>query len=325
MNVLFARLGSKFSQFYFFLLIFVVALSGSTTRSEAQTAPTNVQVSGTVLQTTVHRLGVNLGDNGYYDSAQMLKNLVFENPGFEGLQYRVIFKCSVVTGNTCQDDNQWNGQLTGFWNGGTYLVLSGNAAGTTGKVVSQVGASTCKSCGPVFTFDQNVNLTKGDFFSVSTYVPGAGDTSWATDTGGGGAITTKTTDLSPNTPGKQAMLMSASGAGQYAKLTEGFETWQNLSFIQLNGAFEVTFRAKGMGGNNQLAVSVQRLQGTNAPYLNKTLTLRDSDIVTDIRAVQWASPGRGAVLPCKSARLGARLLPVRRRISLRIGPLIRMM
>jgi len=238
--------------------------------------PTNIQVASAVQQASVHRLGVNLGDNGYYDSAQIMKNLIFENPGFEGLKYRVIFHCTEVTANTCQDDNQWNGQPAGFWNGGSYRVITGTAAGTTGTVVSNTAASTCKSCGPTFQFDKNVGLADGDYFSVSTYVPGSGDASWAIDTGSGGTVTTETTDLSPNTPGKQAMLLSASGTGQYAKLTQGFETWKNLSFIQLNGAFQITLRAKGVGGNNQLLVTAQRLQGSNAAWVNQKLTLTNA-------------------------------------------------
>src|ERR1700676_2381120 len=89
--------------------------------------PTNIQVASTVQQASVFRLGVNLGDNGYYDSAQIMKNLIFENPGFEGLKYRVIFHCATVTANTCQDDNQWNAQPAGFWNGGSYRVITGTA------------------------------------------------------------------------------------------------------------------------------------------------------------------------------------------------------
>src|SRR5579859_2501326 len=237
---------------------------------------TNIQVTSTVQQASVNRLGVNLGDNGYWDSAQIMKNLIFENPGFEGLKYRVIFHCSVVTANTCQNDNQWNAQPANFWAGGGYLVVSGNAAGTTGTIVSNTAASSCTSCGPSFQFDKSVGLAVGDYFSAEIYVPGAGDASWAIDTGSGGTVTTETTDLSPNTPGKQAMLLSASGTGQYAKLTQGFETWQNLSFIQLNGTFEVTFRAKGVGGNNQLSVSAQRLQGSNPAWLSQTLTLTNA-------------------------------------------------
>jgi hypothetical protein len=215
--------------------------------SRAQSTPTTIQITGAVQQPSVNRLGVNLSDQTYWDSGQMTKNLVFENPGFEGLKYRVIFHCAAVTANTCMDDNQFNAQPANFWTGGSYLVMSGNAAGTTGTMVSNTVAGTCKGCGPTFEFDQNVNLAVGDYFAVSTYIPGSGDAAWSDDVSGGGTISTETTDLSPETPGKQALLLGASGAGQSASVTSGFDTWDGLSFIQLNGNFQLTFRAKGVG------------------------------------------------------------------------------
>src|ERR1035441_2179176 len=82
--------------------------------SSAQT-PTNIQVTSAVQQASVTRLGVNLGDQSFWDSGQIMKNLVWRNPGFEGLSYRSILKCSAVTANTCMDDNQYSGQPTGYW------------------------------------------------------------------------------------------------------------------------------------------------------------------------------------------------------------------
>jgi Chitobiase/beta-hexosaminidase C-terminal domain/Fn3 associated len=247
----------------------------STASSSGQTS-TDIQVTNSVQQSTVHRLGVNLGDQNYWDSGQMMKNLIFENPGFEGLKYRSIFHCAIVTANTCQDDNQYNGQTAGFWNGGSYRVLSGNAAGTLGTIVSNTAPGTCSGCGPTFTFDQSLNLAVGDYFSVLTSIPGSGDAAWGDDVSGGGTITTETTDLSPETPGKQAMLLSASGSGQSAALLEGFDTWSGLSFIQLNGVYEVTFRAKGVGGTNVLNVGLRRLEAGLNAYLSTNVTLTNT-------------------------------------------------
>ena len=52
----------------------------------AQTTPTNIQISNSVVQASTHRLGINLGDQGYWDSGQMMKNLVFTNPRLRGLE-----------------------------------------------------------------------------------------------------------------------------------------------------------------------------------------------------------------------------------------------
>lgn len=253
------------------ILFFLAAES-----SYAQTA-TNIQVTSTVQQATVHRLGVNLGDQTYWDSGQMLKNLVFINPGFEGLKYRSIMRCASVTASTCTDDNDYSPQPTGYWNNATYTVLSGAAAGTTGKVISSTkNPSSCSGCGQIIQFDKNVNMAFQDYVVLTNSFPGKGDVGWWDTTTGGGTISTETTDLSPNTPGKQALLLDASGSGQSAIVTSYFDSMSGLSFIQMNGNFEVTFRARGIKGDQTLNVSVQRLQTGSAPYLSQSIKLKNS-------------------------------------------------
>jgi len=237
--------------------------------------PTNIQVTNVVQQTSPARLGVNLGDQDYWDSGQLMKNLVWRNPGFEAQKFRSILKCASVTANTCTDDNNYSGQPTGFWQGGTYLILSGAHAGVTGTVVqSTKNPSSCGGCGQIVQFDQNINAAVGDYFVVSNSMAGAGDTGWWDSTSGGGTITSETNDISPNSPGKQALVLNASTSGQSSEVSSYFDTYSGISFIQMNGNFEVTFRAKGVGGNNQLNISSQRFGGS--VFLNKTLTLTNA-------------------------------------------------
>ena len=68
-------------------------------------------------------------------------------------------------------------------------------------------------------------------------------------------------------------MLNASGHGQQAGVTSYFDSYTSHSFIQLNGTFQVTFRAKGVGGNNQLYVNVQRNASGLGPYLSQTVTL----------------------------------------------------
>ncbi len=237
--------------------------------------PTNIQVTSVVQQSSPARLGVNLGDQDYWDSGQLMKNLVWRNPGFEAQKFRSILKCAAVTANTCTDDNNYSGQPTGFWQGGTYLILSGAHAGLTGTVVqSTKNPNSCGGCGQIVQFDQNINAAVGDYFVVSNSMPGAGDTGWWDSTSGGGTITSETNDISPNSPGKQALVLNASASGQSSGVASYFDTYSGISFIQMNGNFEVTFRAKGVGGNNQLNISSQRFGGS--VFLNKTLTLTNA-------------------------------------------------
>src|ERR1700730_7280740 len=84
-------------------LLFTMIVLGCVIAHSQSTPVTNIEISNAVQQASVHRLGVNLGDQTYFDSGQIMKNLIFNNPGFEGLRYRMIYKCSKITANSCQD------------------------------------------------------------------------------------------------------------------------------------------------------------------------------------------------------------------------------
>lgn len=264
---------SAWCVFRFNLKFLLILLASSSSFSLAQTA-TNIQVNSTVLQPSVKRLGVNLGDWDYYDSGQILKNLVFANPGFEGLKYRSILHCSAVSGTTCTDDNDYSPQPTGFWTGGTYRVVSGTSAGATGTVKSSTkNTAGCSGCGQIIQFDKTLSLVKGDYVIVTNGFPGTAQSGWLTDLKGNGTLTTEFSDLSSETPGKQALRMTATGSSDSARVTAAYDTMTGLSFLQMNGQYRVSFRAKGVGGSNQLAVSVQRLASGEKPYISQTITL----------------------------------------------------
>ena len=106
-------------------------------------------------------------------------------------------------------------------------------------------------------------------------VPGNAQAGWQTSTSGGASISTDTTDIAPDSPGKQALSISAAASGQSAQRSQGFDTTSGRSFVQLTGTYTFAFKAKGMGGNNQLNVSITRL-GTshgNETFLNQNVTL----------------------------------------------------
>lgn len=268
---------SNLSQSLLLVLTVAGVLAGALT-SDAQTTATNIQMTSTVQQPSVKRLGINLADQTFYDSGQMLKNLIFQNPGFEAEKYRSIMICNAVTANTCTDDNEYSPQPTGFWTGGTYTILSGKSAGMTGSIVASTkNPNSCSGCGQIIQFDQSINASVGDYFVLTNNFPGSGDTGWWDSTSGGGTISSETTDLSPETPGKQALVLGASASGASAAVTQYFDGEDGLSFIQLNGNFAITFRAKGIGGKNQLSVNVTRGEASgNVVYLNQTVTLTNT-------------------------------------------------
>src|ERR1700678_1231618 len=83
-----------------FLLFLVTSLT-----LQSQTTSTNIAIGSTVIQPRVKHLGINLATHNYWDSGQMMQNLVLENPGFEGEIYQSIIQCASGTTTTCVDSD----------------------------------------------------------------------------------------------------------------------------------------------------------------------------------------------------------------------------
>ncbi|WP_446745055.1 chitobiase/beta-hexosaminidase C-terminal domain-containing protein [Silvibacterium acidisoli] len=269
------RVWTKYAQLKYVTIPWLVLLTfvGFTSTLRAQsnaTVPTNIAIGSTVVQPSVTRLGINLGDQDNYDSGQMMKNLVFTNPGFEPMRYRSILQCIVVAGNTCLDANTYNPQPAGFWTGASYYVMSGAQAGTTGTVKT----STTNGSQITVQFDKSLGLAINDYVLVTRAFTNDATDGWATS-GTGATFTSDTTDLSPETPGKQALSVSAIGANANGQLTSYFDSTAGHAFVNMKGNFAITFRAKGLGGTNQVTVNALRLTN-EAAFVAKTVQLTNS-------------------------------------------------
>jgi len=252
-----------------FAIASIAALLASASVSWAQLKSTNSKVSGAVAQTTVNHLGLTLGGAAWVDGAPLLKNLVVNNPGFEEADHRAILRCGAVTADSCQVADSATAEPAGFWNGAHYQVISGRAAGVTGTIVSD----TADGADSVLALGKSLSLTAGNYLSVEQSESGVAG--WSGNVTGGGTITAETADVSPETSGKQALLLSALGRSGSVRLSQEMDAQPNQRKLQLNGAYELSFRAKGVGGNNQLNVSVAREASGNAAYLNKPVALTD--------------------------------------------------
>jgi len=234
---------------------------------------TNIDVGATVIQTGMKRLGMNIDSQNYYDSGQMLRNLTFRNPGFEGETWQSILHCASVTATTCTDGNVWAQWPANFLQGATFEFIYGAALGQTGTIASSAAASPSANTGTTIQFTSiGIPPAVGDFVIVKMTIPGNAQAGWWPNTSGGATLTTDFTDLSPNTIGTQALSITAATAGQSAGVDSYFDSSNTHDFVLLNGSYQITFRAKGAGGNNQLNVSLGRLI-PNGNYFNQTLTL----------------------------------------------------
>jgi alpha-L-arabinofuranosidase len=237
---------------------------------------TNIEVTDAVVQRDVKRLGINIGGQNYYDSGQMLRNLIFNNPGFEGETWQSILQCEGQSATSCTDPNQWNQWPVNFLKGAQFEVISGRANGASGTVTSSTAAdSREKNQGVTIRFQEmNTPPDLDDFILVKKVIPGNAQAGWWTSTTGAAGFTTEFSDISPNSPGRQALKINAISPGASASVSSYFDSLKDHSFVHLNGAYRLSFRAKGLTGNRRLNINLRRMTAV-APeiFLNRALDL----------------------------------------------------
>ena len=236
-------------------------------------SPTDIAVSNTAIQSPVKRFGINLGTLTNYDSGQITKNLLVGNPGFEGQIWNSTIRCHSGTGNSCTDDDIYSGWPANFWAGARYEVFYGTSAGRTGTIVSSTTGGA--GLGVVFTFDTTgVAPAYGDYMIVRMSIPGGAIGGWQASSFGAGVVGDNLTDLPPGTLGKQTAIVTAPGASDSAKIQTSFDSTNTRSFVQLNGTYQLQFKAKGVAGSSQVLVQLNR--GGTISYLNDTINLSNN-------------------------------------------------
>lgn len=240
-------------------------------------AATTITISDRPLVTSVKRFGINLGPGiSFYDDRQMMKELVFRNPGFEGLQYGSVVRCASASATTCVDDDPGAVWPSGFWNGASFEVVSGAARGRTGTIPSSTAAGGGQGVSLQFSAAGTAPST-GDFVVLRRANPAHNAASgWFVMTGGGGSVSGESADLPPDAAGRQSIRLAASAAGQSASISAIFDTTAGQTFLQLNGNHRLTFKARGAGGDNRLTVALRRNAPASTTLLNRTLTLGTS-------------------------------------------------
>ncbi|HXB62011.1 MAG TPA: hypothetical protein VNU94_04060, partial [Acidobacteriaceae bacterium] len=108
--------------------------------SSGSAGVTDIAITDSVLQPAVERLGINLGEQDYFDSGMILKNLVARNPGFEGGSYQSILRCLHADALRCADDNAGSAWPQDFWRGAAYEWITGPLEGHKGTVTGSSAA-----------------------------------------------------------------------------------------------------------------------------------------------------------------------------------------
>ncbi len=231
---------------------------------------TNLRVTNQVILAGVTRLGINLGDQDFYDSGQMLRNLISRNPEFAGMMYRSIFHCQMGGAARCVDMRQGIQFPADFWNGARYEVLMGAAAGQRGSVTGSGAAAG----GYAFALDSGGRaIGAGDWIVVEKNFPDDAGAGWWPTLRGGARLEAEHADLPPGLPVHQALRIEASGAGQSADMNAFFDSTAGISFVHLRGRYRLSFRAKAVSGANVMHVHVGRDVAGVRRYLDEDIRL----------------------------------------------------
>ena len=241
---------------------FVLILLTACTPAAPQPPITTITIGPETLHTHVKRLGINLSGQSFYDSGQMLRNLTFRNPGFEGQTWQSVLHCKSATPTSCTDENQYAVWPVNFLQGARYEFLSGPIRGSSG-IVSASSAATTTQGVTVTLASPPRPPSAGDFILVHIDQPGTAEAGWWPNLQNGATLSTEFHDLSPNTPGKQALRVDASVPNASAAISSYFDSFNNRSFLQLHTPLTLTFRAKAALRPQSLSVKLERLDTTH--------------------------------------------------------------
>lgn len=260
--------------------------------------PTVIDVSQTILHENVIRLGMNLGGETYYDSQQVLKNLISQNPGFEGSQWQSVLRCGRATADTCTDGANSGSWPAGFLDGGTYEVIAGAATGRSGAILHNTAAGN--QTGTTIQFAAGSKpIAVDDIVVVRREFPGNATNGWSPYLGGGATVATEFKDLSPRSPGLQALRINAGRPGEYVALSTYFNSSNSPSYVQLRGPYVLRFRAKGIGNTRTITVKLARTTRDGDVVLferNVALSGNWQDYSLDFNAMESPSAAGGVAL-----------------------------
>ena len=220
---------------------------------------------GSIVQSSTNRIGVNIGSLDYYDSGQILKNLIgATNPGFEPLQQQQIWTLTTAgTATTFTVPDQYDGVPPNYLTGGTFTVIESQSGGAelgcTGSIASNtgpnyplVGQSTYTAPSITVSTPCNASFGVGDIVVMSKSTFPTPESWWESGSRGGvaGTVTggaqllSDTTDLCA-TCGTQSLNMNASAVGSTATAASYFDSENSdNNFVLLNGTYQLSFWAK---------------------------------------------------------------------------------
>jgi hypothetical protein len=233
----------------------------------------SLAVNGNPAIRNIPRIGVNLGTWTPYGAEQYASNIIM-NPGFEPLVDRAIVIVKDSESSGFSDNTDGSARADGFWNNGTFQVLTGKSAGASGKIATSLSKGSNGM--PWFTTSGDAPaLAKGDAISVTRIQTSGVPWCWWIPKTPADSVAINTSDHRPNSPGSSSAELTLQ-PGQSTELDYYWDSEQSKipgrKFLPVNGSWQLSLWARATGGSPSLDVLFSRLNGTPA-WLNQTVNL----------------------------------------------------
>jgi Immunoglobulin domain/Immunoglobulin I-set domain len=280
--------GSQFSVMVSNSVGNVTSSSATLTVNAAQSATTTMTISNTVETGGIDRPGINLGGLANYGSQQLFKSLNYASGGyFPGTYAATTYSCTSGGSNTTttwyNNITDANGYPGNFWADATFVAI--NAATGTSYGSGTITASTANtgSTGITFTLSPAIgapcNPSQNDVLIVRQMGPNGKLAPNQVVNNGNicSGASWNTSDTSPSSTNTLQSLQMPTGCSFtfYTDAVLGNRTNTNASlasqqvnFINLNGSYNATFKAKCLAAGCSVNFSVGRVGGPT--YLAST-------------------------------------------------------
>jgi len=242
---------------------------------------TMVTISNSVAIPNMDRPGINLGGLAPYGPQQLLKSLNYANGGYmPGTYAQTSYACSA--GGTNSTTSWYNnitnasGYPANFWTGASFLAI--NAADGTAYGSGTITASTASTGGAGITFTLSPALSsacspsQNDVLIVRLLTGNEVLSPSQVNAGFCAGSTWNTADTSPASTNTQHSLEMPNGCSasfiidavlRNATNTNPVLASQSVPWINLNGSYTATFKAKCLSSGCSMTYSLGRVSGVS--------------------------------------------------------------
>lgn len=180
-----------------------------------------VEIGTEILLADVPRLGVNLGHWTYWGAEQLSRNIL-KNPGFEGIIDRTLVRVARVGRHRFSDDQPWLARDDGFWSGAHFEILTGDAAGSRGRILDSRAAD--RDGQPEFIAESvDRRLAPGDIVALTRIRDDQPPTHWWLPAPQTGRVQVDPRLTAPGSPGQRSLALTPT-AGATLRIASHLDT-----------------------------------------------------------------------------------------------------